>query len=135
MYMPRMFIISNEDGFGFLTFSFAKRIIIDPLINIFWVTLLHAQLQARSMLYKEAINVLGAAEAKVYYNSIKSPGVHVEQKPSLLESSLTSVTCYHPVTPPRRILVHICKLIMSSSSVRDAFEPLIAWLVAYAADC
>ena len=88
------------------------------------------------MLYKEAISILGAAEAKVYYGAMKSPGVNnTDPNPSLLESSLTSLTCYHPVTPPKRILVHISKLIMSSRSVRDAFEPLIAWLVAYAAEC
>ena len=116
------------------------------------------KLQARSMLYKEAVNVLGAVEARVYYDSLRSPGAptrethsgmhHLGDDPAAIgsgigtqrelyariEESLIEVAKSHPVPPPRKALVHVSKLILSSGSVRDAFEPLIAWLVAYAAE-
>lgn len=98
------------------------------------------KLQARSMLYKEAVNVLGAVEARVYYDGLRSPGAPAAhggasaELHALIEEKLVGIARYHPMNPPRKALSHVSKLILSSGAVRDAFEPLVAWLVAYAAE-
>ena len=89
------------------------------------------KLQARSMLYKEAVTVLGSVEAKLYYAK-RFPDTSSTESLSELERCLMEIASHHPVPPPRKNLVYISKLIVSAN--RDAFEPLVAWLVAYAAE-
>ena len=50
------------------------------------------KVQAREMVYKEAVKYLGSIEAQIYYNSIKSPGM---QDNNVNNVRLTAFTVYH----------------------------------------